>query len=318
MADLSQLKFHKINPKEISFVFQGPVIEEYTSRALQSVRNNFPDSTIILSTWKGTVVNNLAFDILKMNKDPGPGSSYRFDKNSPNNINRQIISTKNGLDEVQTKYVVKLRTDIFFNNSNLLYLLAKIKKNKSDNFFESKIIILADVSMNPKKRNTLYLALSDWIYCGLTNDIKDLFNIKLMPQNEMNWFEINKPSNLKSIDHLLSRFCSEQYILLAYLKERNYETIPIDAFDKENLSRIHSGFLPNNFILKNYKNLGVNSFKHPLSFYFDHSRSFTEKEFLNINKLTFFDPHRLFYDFISLLKSLIPRRIYLLIKNAIK
>ena len=307
-----------IDPKEISFVFQGPVIEERTSNALQSVRNIFPDSKIILSTWNDMITDNLDFDILKKNEDPGPGPSYRSDKNAPNNVNRQIISTKHGLTEVKTKYVVKLRTDIFFTNSNLLHLLTKIEKKINDNFFKSKIIVLSDLSMNPQKKRTLYLAASDWIYCGLSNDIKKLFDIKLFPQEEMEWFKKNKSSNIKTIDHFLPRFCAEQYILLAYLRERKYQIDPIDAFDKEKLNKIHSSVLVNNFIMKNYKNLGINCFKHPLSFYFNHSMYYSEKEFLNIDKIIIFDIDRLMYEMISLLKFLIPKNFYYFIKNAIK
>ena len=93
--------------KDISVVVQGPIHtqDNLTKRVLESVRTHLPDAELILSTWKGSNVDGLDCDVLLLNDDPGA-------INGRNNVNRQIVSTRNGLQKATRTYAVKLRTDM--------------------------------------------------------------------------------------------------------------------------------------------------------------------------------------------------------------
>ncbi len=99
-----------IDTKEITFVVQGPVEKKATSLCLQSIRNSFPNSRIVLSTWAGSHTDGLEYDSVVYSEDHGAAVC---DLNNVNcNINRQILSSKAGLEIVKTKYVAKVRSDL--------------------------------------------------------------------------------------------------------------------------------------------------------------------------------------------------------------
>ena len=112
-----------ISSKEISVVVQGAIDKKLTSKCLKSIREHLPEAEIILSTWEGSNVEGLDYDILLLNQDPG---GYKHDfaiYNAPrsmNNFNRQLVSTLNGIKKVNRKYILKLRTDLILTNSNFL------------------------------------------------------------------------------------------------------------------------------------------------------------------------------------------------------
>ncbi len=106
---------------DLSFVIQGPVqaapdrpqAEGITAQCLASVRKFFPRSRIILSSWEGQHVAGLDFDELVLSPDPGPvilrGPEGPLWKE---NLNRQLVSTRNGLRQVKTRRDCKLRSDM--------------------------------------------------------------------------------------------------------------------------------------------------------------------------------------------------------------
>lgn len=59
-----------IDTKDISVVVQGAV-GGYTPVCLASVRKHLPESEIVLSTWKGSNVEGLDYDVLVLSDDPG-------------------------------------------------------------------------------------------------------------------------------------------------------------------------------------------------------------------------------------------------------
>lgn len=80
--------------KEIAVVIQGGVSDKYTLEVLQSIKKHLPGSFIILSTWEGTKEIK-GVDLQINNTDPG--ATILNKEGQLNNINRQIVSTINGL-----------------------------------------------------------------------------------------------------------------------------------------------------------------------------------------------------------------------------
>ena len=85
----------KIQSSEISVVVQGAIDQNNTPLCITSIRKYLPKAEIILSTWEGSDTENLDYDILVLNKDPG---GYRdICTKFVNNLNRQLVSTSNGI-----------------------------------------------------------------------------------------------------------------------------------------------------------------------------------------------------------------------------
>jgi hypothetical protein len=84
-----------INTDGLSVIVQGAIHSEFTPLCLQSIRKYLPDAEIILSTWEGSNVDGLEYDILILNEDPGYKKHCR-----DNNTNRQLVSIQGGLKKV--------------------------------------------------------------------------------------------------------------------------------------------------------------------------------------------------------------------------
>ena len=91
----------KIADKDITFVVQGPVqaskvrkqLAGITEQCLRSIRDHFPESKIILSTWKGQPHQGLDYDLVLELDDPGPNFIYHGDERIQLNNNRQLHSS---------------------------------------------------------------------------------------------------------------------------------------------------------------------------------------------------------------------------------
>ncbi len=134
----------KIDSSEISVVVQGPVfgtsadspIKRYTYQSLISIRKYLPDAEVILSTWEGSDINDLPFDILVENEDPG---ILEVEINPMiKNTNRQILSTKSGIQKASRNYLLKLRSDTILEGNDFLkyYQLFPTKNRKLENFHQ--------------------------------------------------------------------------------------------------------------------------------------------------------------------------------------
>lgn len=100
-----------INSQDITVVVQGPIIgkpddsfeEKHTQICLQSIRKYLPKAEIVLSTWEGSDVRGLDYDVLIENKDPGKSMMGDFSIN----CFRQIVSSINGLKNAILNMLLK-------------------------------------------------------------------------------------------------------------------------------------------------------------------------------------------------------------------
>ena len=173
----------KIFNKDFSFIVQGAV-NEHTSKSLKSIKKYFPGSTVILSTWKNTKVKGLIFDKVVKSADPG-GVNAKSNGGTVNFL-RQKISTFNGLKKVNTKYSIKIRSDMVFYGDKLInYYLNTIKTLKKSKFFDSRVLILENGTINPRGIYQMPFHYGDWFYLGTTKDLKKIFSFKFRKQDEI-------------------------------------------------------------------------------------------------------------------------------------
>ncbi len=170
-----------VKKEDVTILIQGPISNSFTKSGIESVRKYFPESPIILSTWEGSDLNGLDYDHVVISEDPG-GLIVPFwngDKLS-NNTNRYIVSTLAGLNQVKTKYVLKLRSDMYIlGDSFLKYFRKYPKRKKKFSLFKERIIVpeiytreSLDYQCGREKHHIeCPYHITDWAMFGLKEDV---------------------------------------------------------------------------------------------------------------------------------------------------
>lgn len=208
-----------IENRDISVVVQGPVENNYqgrmhheegiTQRCLSSIRAVLPDAKLILSTWPGQQLDDLDCDQLVISEDPGPNR----DAVCPANYNRQILSTRAGLDVVDSRYAIKLRSDNVLTHDGFKQLAQRYPESAaSDRVFTSKVVINANLSRMYSRGREVAFSPSDFFYFGLTEDIKRIW--EQPPFIEQPFAEDLIAANQDDLDHPLE---AEQVYCLIWL-----------------------------------------------------------------------------------------------------
>ncbi len=204
--------------KDLTILIQGPYFEfnEYNSnRNINILKKNFPSAKILISTWK----NENKFEVktndkIIFNDDPGSViDNHIGSATNGSNILRQVVSVKNGLNEINTRYTLKIRSDSYFNSNKILKLeLNKFQFDKRYKIFDERIITSTIGSLNQKSTNILY-NFSDWFNLGLTSDLKKIWNYTSIESDEINYFSKfkNKKKNIYGKNWDL-KFTAEQFI----------------------------------------------------------------------------------------------------------
>ena len=287
--------------ENLSFVIQGPFFNnnEFTTESCAStIRRLFPKSNIIFSTWAEPECKKF-WDLLILNKDPGPGGKYYLDqRDALDNVNRQIVSSANGLAQAQTEYSIKIRSDVYFKSSALLHLLEDGKTEPSEYTFSSNYLITAsNLSCNPLTKNTMLFHPCDWFVAGKTSDLIHYFDIPLAPKEYFNYHRIDHLPPI--FQHpIASRYASEQYILTSVIKKSNIKVrICADAYDLNNESLLDSlRIFKYNFKLLPSWKLGFNSYKYRIMRHTSISNHFSEGEYKHVTKDPLTSLHHMYYN----------------------
>jgi MoaA/NifB/PqqE/SkfB family radical SAM enzyme len=257
-----------IKPEDISIVVQGAIDRESTSKCLESIHKYLPGAKVILSTWKGSEVDGMDYDILVLNDDPGAPVSLRSNGTpTPNNINRQLVSTRNGLLKVRTKYAFKLRSDLVLTNDRILLFFDQYQaRDENYKFFDRKVIIPTVYTKEYSHPNGMPVPFhpSDWWFFGLTTDLLLYFQHTPLA-DENNYFcfhrEYKYPER-NPYPKMNVRFHPEQYYFIEAFKQK----FDIDYEDftcwNENNCLLGEKLLLNNFIILDGMQSGIFSNKH--------------------------------------------------------
>lgn len=248
---------NEIDTKDISFVVQGDIQEHITEQCLKSIRENFPGSTIILSTWENSKVDGLQYDKLVYSKDPG-SAIYSLDQ-VRNNMNRQIVSTITGLQEVSTVYAAKVRSDLVFEGPNFLQYFNKFTQyDKQYCKVKSRIIIPTLYTRIFHAGENIVLANfhpSDWFAFGFTEDIRKLFssNDLLSDIQSFSNYYITRPDERSYLPYplMMAQVSPEQYFGAVFFNvDPNKITYKdLAEFDlKESIK-----YMVNNFVVLDYE-----------------------------------------------------------------
>tara|TARA_Y100001973_G_scaffold105261_1_gene177765 strand:+ start:491 stop:1507 length:1017 start_codon:yes stop_codon:yes gene_type:complete len=195
-----------VSNTDITVVVQGPVQtfrdreqeEGITKKCLKSVRQHLPGAHIILSTWPDQDLAGLDYDELVISPDPGPNIRYFKANGEPQrfNNNRQIVSTKAGLERVKTPYAVKLRSDNFLTGSMFIEMQRRYPaRSEQFRFMRERVVVSNVFTRKYAKGFPVAYHLSDFFYFGRTEDLLSLWDLDLLPnatdtleENEVSYF----------------------------------------------------------------------------------------------------------------------------------
>ena len=265
-----------INLKDISVVVQGAISKEETPKCLKSVRKILPDAEVILSTWEGSDVSALEglYDVLLLNKDPGAGIIFKTETTTKyNNVNRQIVSTKEGLKKATRTYAMKIRSDSILSSSDFLkYFDLYPKTDEKYKVFNHKILAATVATRfgfddyiegNRIKPIKLAFHVSDWWFFGLKEDLIKYFDTELVKEPEFSsYYKLDENKDKFNpyiyLEETYLRFAAEQYIALECFRKNTGEIHAEHAGDvPDELTEKSRKYLINNFIFLEYGQSGI-------------------------------------------------------------
>lgn len=225
-----------VDRKDITVVIQGPIDWSVTKKfarpttlvLTRSLRRLLPDARIVLSTWQGQRVEGLDYDTVIFSPDPqaqGAWPSY-----TPNNVNRQIISTVAGLKAATTTFALKIRTDLVLTGVEFLNIFEALKPlGGSEDLFDYPV--LAN-NLTSRKTSAVVARIpdqplpfhpADHFHFGLRTDLLRLWDVPLQTEEDAFFFmDITQPNRWRG--HELSRLAPEQHLLTNALRKK----MPID------------------------------------------------------------------------------------------
>lgn len=287
-----------ISSQDVSFVVQGPIWRkatddwpaERTESVLESIRHHFPDAEIILSTWANSDIQGLDFDQVVMSADPG-SVPWDLERTTPNNVNRQIVSTMAGLRIATRTYAVKLRSDVAIKNRGFIDTFLRfqtLERRKEYSLFGNRIVIPTLFSRNPRFGHPLPLTYhpSDLFSFGHLPDLLKLWDIPLASEDQVLRKYEKQPKPLVYPAHVVCQYTPEQYIWLTSLRNAGKHVECEHFLDcRENVILESEKWIANNFIIDNEKQLGIeipkrfgNNFPHTV---------YTKLDWLSLNKNNF-------------------------------
>lgn len=284
----------RIQPKDITFVVQGYADLSVTGNTVQSIRKYMPDSRIILSTWEECDCTGIDCDELILNKDPGSCECALYaDEPIANNGNRQILSTKNGLDKVETTYAFKLRSDLTIHGDDILsYFNAFPKREAQYSIFKNRILIGELYTRNDfvyrapdNSRHSVPKPFhpSDWFFFGLTEDLRAIYDsIELIPRNEMGGYLCGHPERVEDNKYKYSwRYTTEQHIMLGCVRKK-FEQLNFDDWTDWNDETIllSEKIMMNNFVILDFCQHKILNQKYVPACFSNSGVSYAEKELM--------------------------------------
>jgi hypothetical protein len=289
----------EVSYNDITVVVHGPILwecgqefpEGMTPAVLQSVRKNLPGAKILISTWEGAPTAGLEADTIVCSADPGGkpyGPNFRT-----NNVNRQIVAMKSGLNLVQTKWALKLRSDTLLTSNRMVECWGKHRvRHPYLQVFTERIMTSAILTYHPRlcfqggAFTPWLFHVNDMIQFGLTEDMQKLWGIPLMPEADFTYFT---PEDLvDKIDKISNRRVPEDYIWTQAMAAAGFASNDSWADFRPALIPLSELSIVNNFELLDYEDMGFHCLKYPKFGYGHHALGapfFTHKKWFACYRL---------------------------------
>lgn len=255
-----------ISQRDISVVIQGGILDAYGEldvkflQNLESTSKALHECEIIVSTWKANsliekqlVASYPAVHFI-FNEDVGALKKDIDGVTVVCNVNRMIASSAYGLKAATRDYSIKIRTDSYLHNDNIVSILNKcfidesiegVKKiQREDRYvvFDKHVINCNLFARNPASHLPFLFHPGDILFAGLT---KDLFTIFDIPLADESLFEYRK----SFMNACYMKLVPEQYLWVKNIEKIKGGLNYSGNFSNEKNEVIESEcFFLNNFI----------------------------------------------------------------------
>lgn len=261
---------HMPEKDNLTFVVCGKVLTQGKLRTwdcLASIREYFPTSRIILSTWLGEPVEELVsmYDELVLSDASLYPLEYSslLNKNRPNTANIQQISGHAGLSRVKTKWAVKTRTDFILTGDGFFQFYSHWDsvlnvRLPEYSIFKRRVLVPWLFTKNPEKTSVAY-QMSDFFQLGLTEDLLLLWDGHQETKETLNYFADHPNSPYSNPDQYNHLYNVEQGFFLHAVKKRLSVWMPqwyCDPAAREHLDEIHRVYA-SNFLTATLFELGL-------------------------------------------------------------
>ncbi|WP_019429415.1 WavE lipopolysaccharide synthesis family protein [Limnohabitans sp. Rim47] len=243
---------------QITIVLQGNFNAE-TARIVAHLQALAPTAPIVLSCWESNraevAQTHLPGVTTIFSQDPGAPFIEGF---KGDNIRRQIVSSRCGIEKVRTPWVVKIRSDVSIDPRLLQELTSLCTRLPDDpaSLFSHKVVATSLTTLDGV-RSGLYFHVCDWLYLGRTDDVRAIFSAPLPDGDFFTYFRHTQPA-----PEICSRYRSESYLLYHLVRAKlGIEYLYSGYLDPE-LAAISEQILKVNFVIVNPWNLGLTSSKH--------------------------------------------------------
>jgi hypothetical protein len=269
-----QVKFgslSKLANSEITFCIQGQIsISQQgfnqTEALIESIEHNFPGSPIVFATWKLGSKSDFKFrNRIKVIELEDPGSGLRvFGSSQPNNINRQIRSSRAALEAARTEYAVKIRSDIVFTSNRLRKVLQRLSYTPDSNssFFVKYVAVSDYLTIHPCGPLAIPMHPCDYIQAGLLVDVRKYWSVDEISFDDENYFASEITNGCSKSNLHLPRHRAESYFWKELVRVHTGQDLDSLLTKEESLELSTIETFANNIIPLNKKSLGVQSQKY--------------------------------------------------------
>ncbi len=256
-------------PTAVGVVVQGPVVGRYdepphqrhTKAVLQSVRRVLPEAELVLSTWEGADLAGLDADTVVLSPDPGPRTSRETGRHAlVNNVNRQVVSTRAGLEALNRPYALKLRSDLELVHAGFLrYAGGWPTRDDRVRVFRERVLVSTTFTANPRRAFDVYgegdarrsgrvdrfpYHVSDWVQFGLLEDLVELWRTPTWDV-QFEWLLGNRVVT------------SEQWVWMSLLNKHDQGA----SFERRDVLEHSALSITNNLVVLEPEDLGVRLLK---------------------------------------------------------
>ncbi len=277
-----------VRESDITVVFQGPVVHGSGGTAEQIRRTQLvlPHAHYILSTWTGSELAGIDVDDVVLSVDPGglSGIKRRDDANEPNNINRQLLSTKRGMDLARTEYAIKLRTDSFLEHTEFLRWFERVRAGEP-----ARIVASSLFTIDPTMFEQMPYHVSDWFQFGETPVLQDYWSATFMNEGDATYYERHPYAEHSTFmdRRFRSRLAVEQYVASQYAARLGYKVPRYHNDLCDEVTTGHQRFLAEQFLILDPWQIGLRFPKYAWAY---------RSSFQRLNCLLFLDWYLLYLE----------------------
>lgn len=256
-----------IHSQDLCFVVSG----RFTYKDIQNLhilKKKFPDSQIILSTWKDDfgrlkeeekdTIADLNLEIV-LTKDPNSEVRDVFTGRCINYI-RQISSFTSAIQSINRKYVMKLRSDLYFKDYKFLQ-----KKELRNDLDQDKIIVLNVTSVNTSRwrGRKMPFHICDWLYFAKKEVIVDFFNQQMISEKSFIKYKQSKIENELDINVSdISLLSPEQLFVLLSPKFKKIKFKLGQYVNDPSILKLSENLISKYFAIYHAKYLSIKSTKY--------------------------------------------------------